>query len=65
MPDFDCILIQLGRAHEIWRDTRKADLPPLHPDLLALIVEQPAGAVSDGDLWDAEAGTFTAEPPPE
>lgn len=61
MPDdVDSILIWDGKAHEIWRGTAKAELPDFHPDLVALIVEAPAGTVNERDIWDG-AG-FVAPP---
>lgn len=52
MPDpVDSILVQHGRAHEIWRNTAKSKVPPLHADLVAQIVEAPAGTVDDGDAY--------------
>lgn len=48
------VLIQHGRAHQIWRDTRKADLPPMHADLLAEVTETEQD-VSPGDEWDGKA----------
>ena len=57
----DCVLIQNGRAHEIWRKTRKADLRDyVTSEILAATVETPEGAVTAGDVWD---GTTFAPPP--
>lgn len=47
----DCILIQNGRAHEIWRGKKKVELPPLHPDLLANVVEVETSDTQEGDVW--------------
>lgn len=44
------VLIIGGRAHEIWRGVDKASLPPMHPDVLAKIVET-EGEVEVGHLW--------------
>lgn len=62
MPDVDCVLIQNGKAHEIWRGIATDKLPPLHPDLVAQTVEAPAGTVNDGDAWDAELSKFVPQP---
>lgn len=60
MPD--CVLIQDGKAHEIWRDTRTADLRTRYaPGILANVVEVVSGTVSPRDLWD---GTQFSSPPP-
>ena len=60
----DVILIQNNRAHEIWRGKTINDLRPLyHVDLIDQMVERPAGAVNEGDEWDAETETFTAPAP--
>lgn|GEM_PF-3929800 len=57
----DVILIQNGRAHEIWRGKTIDALRPLfHADLVAQMVERPAGAVNEGDVWDGAAQAFSA-----
>ena len=56
----DSILVQNGKAHEIWRGIAKSDLPPLHKDILANIVEAPDGTVNEKHLWD---GTKFSAPP--
>lgn len=61
MPDTDSILVLNGIAWEIWRGKSKAQLPPFHPDLVAMIVEAPAGTVHDGYRYTD--GVFT--PPSE
>lgn len=59
----DCVLIQYGKAHEIWRNTRKVDLQTRYTsELVAAIVETVDGAVQEGDLWDG--ATFSPPPPP-
>lgn len=58
----DCVLIQHGKAHEIWRNTRKVDLQTRYTaELVAAIVETADAAVRLGDLWD---GTSFWPPPP-
>jgi hypothetical protein len=61
----DSILIQNGKAHEIWRGTAKKNLPPLHADLVAQIVEVPDDTVNGGDLWDGKVFTVPPTPIPE
>lgn len=57
----DCVLIQNGQAHQIWRNTRKADLQTRYaPGIVANIVEVPSGTVEQGHLWD---GTSFSPPP--
>lgn len=51
----DSVLIQNERAHQIWRDTSKASLPPMTAELLAAVIEAPADTVNEGDLWDGAA----------
>lgn len=58
----DSILIQDGRAHQIWRGVAKADLPPLHPDLVAQIVEAAANTVNEGYIFNDDL-QFVAPPP--
>lgn len=53
----DSILIQHGRAHEIWRGKSKSELPPFTPSLLDSIVEADSGAVNEGDQWDGVSFT--------
>jgi hypothetical protein len=65
MPDVDSILVQHGIAWEIWRDTPKDKLPPLHPDLAAQIHEAPAGTVNTGDAFDGEIFTSAPSAQPE
>lgn len=49
----DVILIQHGRAHEIWRGKTLDELRPLyHADLVAQMVEMPADSVQSGWLWN-------------
>lgn len=62
----DCVLIQHGKAHEIWRDTRKADLQTRYaPSILAAMVEVAAGTVQPGDLWDGIAFSSPPVPAPD
>jgi hypothetical protein len=70
----DCILIQAGRAHEIWPNTTKSALcykvhdgeiearPIFPPDTIAAIVEVAGGSVQVGATWDGS--TFTNPPAP-
>lgn len=58
----DCVLIQDGKAHEIWRNTRKVDLQTRYTsELVAAIVETPSGTVQVGHRWN---GTTFSPPPP-
>ncbi|RUT32656.1 hypothetical protein EMQ25_05785 [Arsenicitalea aurantiaca] len=57
------VLIVHARAHQIWRDTAKADVPPLSPELMADVIET-AGPVEDGWSWDGEIFSPPASPPP-
>lgn len=50
----DSILIQNGAAHEIWRGKTKAQVPPLHEDLVKNIVEVESDTVNENDAWDGE-----------
>lgn len=59
----DSVLIQDGRAHQIWPGKSKTELPPLHRDFLARVVEVHAGTVAAGDLWDGYAFTTPPAPP--
>ena len=60
----DVILIQNGRAHEIWRGKTLDELRPLyHADLIAQMVERTTGTVNDGDVWDEGTQTFSAPAP--
>ena len=57
----DCVLIQHGKAYEIWRETSKASLVSQYaPTILSAIVETASGAAQSGDLWD---GNFFSVPP--
>ena len=59
----DCVLIQNGRAHEIWRRMRKMDLVDRYSgEFLAAIVETAEDVVHSGDVWNGT--TFSAPPPP-
>lgn len=60
----DSILIQNGRAHQIWRNATIAMAPPMTADLMAQIVEFPAGTVNEGDLWDGANFVAPAAPVP-
>lgn len=60
----DCVLIQHGKAHQIWRATRKADLRTQYSaEILSSIVETVDGVVQAGDLWDGTA--FSPSPTPD
>lgn len=49
----DVMLVLNGAAHEIWRDSAIESLHrKYHPDLIAQMVEVPAGTVNEHDLWD-------------
>ena len=62
----DCILIQHGKAHEIWRRTAKATLTTRYaPDILSAIVETAEDVVQPGDLWDGATFSAPPVPPPE
>lgn len=61
----DCVLIQHGRAHQIWRGKSKGLLPPLHPDLVAQIVEAESNTVAEGDAWTGAAFEKPAAPDPK
>lgn len=50
----DSVLIQNGGARQIWRNTTKTEVPPLHPDLVACIVEVESDTVNENDAWDGE-----------
>lgn len=51
----DVILIQHGRAHEIWRGKTIEQLRPIfHADLVAQMVEQPTYTVDIGDAYPFE-----------
>jgi hypothetical protein len=55
----DVILIIENRAHEIWRNATLDDMRSrFHPDLVALMVERPAGSVNEGDTWSPDTQTF-------
>lgn len=56
----DCVLIQNGVAHEIWRDRQKVELRPMTDELVTSIVEVEAGSVNYGDVWNAETSSFEA-----
>lgn len=59
----DCVLIQAGKAHEIWRNTLKVGLQSRYaPEILAAIVEVASDTVFGGYLWDGVA--FSPPPPP-
>ena len=59
----DCVLIQHGKAHEIWRRTRKTELQDRYTqEILDAIVETADDAVQPGHLWDGT--TFSAPPAP-
>lgn len=47
----DCVLIENGLAHQVWRGKTKAELPPLHADVLKNIVEVDY-LVAEGDVHD-------------
>jgi hypothetical protein len=57
----DCVLIQNGKAHEIWRDRQKVELRPMTQELLDCVVEVPAGSASYGAVWNNETKTFEVE----
>lgn len=51
----DVILIQDGRAHEIWRGKTIDQIRMLyHVDLVAQMVERPADTVNEGDEMPGE-----------
>lgn len=52
------VLIQNSVAQQVWRNTLKADLPPMHPDILSNVIDYD-GDVSDGWAWD---GTTFVDP---
>lgn len=55
----DVILIIENRAHEIWRNATLDDMKPrFHPDLVAKMVERPAGTVTEGAAWSEETQSF-------
>jgi len=56
----DSVLIQDGIAWQIWPGVAKADLPPMHTDLV--VVEVTSGTVQEGYLWDGTA--FSVPPVP-
>ncbi|MCF2522354.1 hypothetical protein [Bradyrhizobium sp. G127] len=51
----DSILVQNGRAHQIWRGVAKDSIPPMTPELMDCVVEAEAGLVDDGDIWSGSA----------
>ena len=60
----DSILIQNGKAHEVWRGIAKADLPSFHRDLVKQIVEAAEGTVNGGDIWDGASFSAPTAPVP-
>lgn len=61
----DCVLIQHGVAWEIWRNTRRNDLPPMAPELFGMVAEVPAGLVNVNDIWDGQNFNSPPVPPAE
>ena len=56
----NAVLIQNNIAWQVWKNTLKVDLPPMHPDIVSNIIDY-AGDVSDGWEWD---GTAFVDPSP-
>lgn len=55
MAAVDSVLVINGRAHQVWRGVAKKDLPEMHPDVMAKVVEvDPAAAPAEGALWNGE-----------
>lgn len=50
------VLIQNGAAWQVWENTAKVDLPPMHPSLVEQVIEYD-GPVSSGWLWDGAVFT--------
>lgn len=55
----DSVLVQDGKAHEVWSGIAKADVRPMHPDMLAQVVEVETGTVNYGDAF--ADGVFTPQ----
>lgn len=59
----DTVLIQHGKAHEIFAGRTLAEMAlRRHPDLVAAMVEAADGSVEVGDVWDGSA--FSRPVPP-
>lgn len=61
MSAVDSIFVQNGVAHEIWRGIAKDNLPPMHPAILAQVVEAARDVVQYGYLYSD--GQFSAPAP--
>ncbi len=58
----DVVLIQNGKAHEIFHNVSLAQMTGrFHADLVAQMVEVPSETVNENDIWDGE--NFSAPTP--